>query len=290
MYRLTRPFTPSSNIVFNSDITSSTINTIKDNYDLYLANNIVSPGYRVITGATTLNLATDQVVEAGGTTAYTITLPSIPNYNVTLRILKTSNNKNGTTSIPITISAGTGQKINGQDTYTLFTKDSYVELFGNSTINGSDWRVQDRFNNVRDLSFYALKQADQTPGGAGASLVTYENDSTGGAFDRNNDYDTTTSLYTVPYPGDYVFNASFYVLNGTSTAIDLRIAEEIESRIQPTADIVVLSGAKPVTLTAGQSVRVVVNLVSAVRTLRGSASVADKPSKFVGRCINLFNQ
>lgn len=290
MYRLTNPFTPASNIVFNSDITSTDINTIKASFDNYLASQITSPGARIITGATTLSLTTDQTVLCGGTTAYTVTLPSIPSTNVVFYIKKTSNNKNATTLIPITINAGAGQTIEGNTTYTLYTKNSWVLLQGNSTQFGLDWKVIDRLNELSELSFYALKSADQTPGGAGAVTVTYENDSTLGAFDRNNDYDTGTSLYTAPYAGDYQFSASFYVLNGTSTAVELRIAEEIEQRTPATTDIIVLSrGGKTVALTAGQTVRVVANLISASRTLRGSASVADKPSKFTGRCINIIN-
>lgn len=286
MSKINPTFTNPSDITLGATITSPTINNIKNTINTYIqAVNPTSP-IVLLTGATTLT-ANNQDIYLGGTASYDITLPVIPagNVNICFNFLRTANNKNGATPIVIRILPNAGNTINGQSSYTIWTKDSTVSFNCNTSVLGTDWKVTNKFNNVSDLRFSVYRATNQTiPNSTVATVIQMATEN----YDTNSDYDTSTFTYTARATGTYQFSSALLYNPGTSSTFTMQIvanAQAYRTGQMVSASVVGLTGALTVALTSGQTVDLRTSSDGASRDLIGGNGLVF----LTGSCISLDN-
>lgn len=216
MSKINTSYTNPTDIALNAAVTSTGINTIKNTINTYIQSVNPSSPVVLLTGATTLT-ANNQDVYLGGTASYDITLPTIPagNTNIFYNFSRTAANKNGATPIVIRILPAGGNTINGQSSYTFYTKDSTLTLNCNTSVLGTDWKITSESVNLKSLNA-KIYQNSVTSVTTSFTKIVFQAES----YDNNTDIvEGATSRYTATVPCLYKIEGNLYVDAGASSTI-----------------------------------------------------------------------
>jgi len=268
------PFTPSSDIPFGGDVSSSSVNNPDNNIETWIQGNVKTAPVISPTGSVaTLNSTNLYVFSQPPIGGQTIALPTISGY-VEYTIFKDNTNKG-----IITINPSGGNTINGNSSYAIYTEESSVTLIG----EGTNWRIVTEVFNTRKLHARAYQSVAQN---INAPFPGTKITMTSETHDYNSDFDTGLSRWVCSVPGWYDFKGQVMYIPGSTTQTEVYIfkngAHFTSGISQNSGNIAKLSYAAAIPMSIGDYIEIFSMTSSVSRTTNASSQDTFFTADFTG--------
>lgn len=276
-------FTPTPDIPFGGDVTSSGVNTPDNNIENYIDTvDIFSAG--TLTGSTTITNANVLNFCNANSASFTVTLPLAS--SVTTAALRFK--KIDTSINTITLQcAGTDVIENPFGALTTPTSTSYLMRFPDEEvtiypISSGVYRIISRYVNHR-FRVRAFKTVNQNV--LNGQTLIFESDSGTIGYDLNNNFASNT--YTCPVSGFYLVGSNAQFAPGSSAEMFLALRRNgtvygLLGASQITTSSAKVGGFVEVFCSAGDTLQVEVNSIGNTRTVEAGTSLTFCTYSYLG--------